>query len=241
MAKRKAPEINRGSPEYMLTYGDMTTLLLCFFVFLITMSTIDVQKFKIMMSAFQGGVGFLDYGRTISDAPLLDMGMNIEELSERQPTFKSQAEQTEEAMSNAMQQGMARIREDERGLIIDVHEAAIFPGGTAEFLPGSSEVLNKVAYVLREVVPDRSVRIEGHTDGSPIETDEFPSNWELSMRRSVAVLRHLEEEQNINTDRLSAVGYGSTRPVATNETEEGRRQNRRIEIVILRDIQKTGN
>lgn len=110
----------------------------------------------------------------------------------------------------------------------------LFESGKSEIQPQGMEVLRKVAHVLRRH-PDRTIQIAGHTDTVPIASERYPSNWELSSDRATKVLRFLlEAEPTLRPGRFFAAGYGPFKPVTTNATPEGRRENRRVEIVILR-------
>lgn len=121
----------------------------------------------------------------------------------------------------------------ERGLVITFVSEVLFDSGKAKLRPESLEKLNKVSSVLSTTVKDLNVGIEGHTDNVPIQHSGWKSNWELSAARAMSVLHHLADDQGIEPYRLSATGYGEYRPVASNDTAEGRQKNRRVEIVIL--------
>jgi chemotaxis protein MotB len=101
--------------------------------------------------------------------------------------------------------------------------------------------LDKVSAVLKDNMAQFNIGIEGHTDNIPIKHSNWKSNWELSTARALSVLHYLEKNQGISPERLSAIGYGEYRPVASNETNEGRKQNRRVEIVILPNVTKVKN
>lgn len=120
----------------------------------------------------------------------------------------------------------------EKGLVITFVDSVLFDSGKAKLRGGASVALNKVAEVCRNVVGDREIGIEGHTDNQPIKYSGWKSNWELSTARATSVLHYLVSK-GISPERLSATGYGEYRPVATNKTVEGRQKNRRVEIVIL--------
>ena len=116
------------------------------------------------------------------------------------------------------------------GLVISLHEAGFFPSGSAEVRAASIPMLS----ILATTLPAGPLRIEGHTDNVPIHTAQFASNWELSTARSTAITRLLLERGPINPANLSAAGYAEFHPVASNATEDGRTQNRRVDIILLR-------
>ena len=132
---------------------------------------------------------------------------------------------------------VTRIRDR---LSVNMVEKVLFDSGRAEIKPKGKEVLKKVGKILVDI-KDKEIRIEGYTDNVPIGESlqkQFPTNWELSTERATTVLRFLEEEAGVNGEHLSAVGYGPYRPVASNDTPQGRAENRRIEIVLApADIQ----
>ncbi len=224
-----------GESRWLTTYGDAMTLLLTFFVALLSMSTIEEESFQIAISSFQGAVGIFEAGKTMAPGELMDMGINVYELSEAQTTISEDIPRQIENMME-MEQENATIRQDERGIIIQVTDQLLFDRGQVEITPGGKEFLETVSLLLKAPqFRDRQLRIEGHADNIP--PTRYDSNWEISVLRATSVVEYLLEN-NISSDRLSAVGFGATRPIADNDTEEGRAKNRRVEIVILReDIQ----
>ncbi len=124
-----------------------------------------------------------------------------------------------------------------RGVVITLASDIFFDSGKADIKKELYPVLDKVAYILKNKIADRNIGIEGHTDNEPIKHSGWKSNWELSLARAVNVLHYLEKE-GVQPQRLTAIGYGQYRPVADNSTPEGRRLNRRVEIVILPVLKK---
>jgi chemotaxis protein MotB len=126
-----------------------------------------------------------------------------------------------------------RLEMAERGLVITFVAEVLFDSGKAKVRSEAYSVLNKVADVIRDRVPDRDIGVEGHTDNVPITYSNWKSNWELSTARATSVLHYLIEKAMIEPEKLSAIGYGEYRPIASNEDDKGRKLNRRVEIVIL--------
>ena len=126
-----------------------------------------------------------------------------------------------------------KVAVEDRGIVITFLAEILFDSGKAEIRPEAFDALTKVAKVLNKEVKDKEIAIEGHTDNVPIKFSGWKSNWELSTARATSVLHYLVDEAEINPVRLQATGYGEFRPVADNETVEGKQQNRRVEIVIL--------
>ena len=128
----------------------------------------------------------------------------------------------------------------ERGLVITFVSEVLYNSGKADLRPDSFEKLDKVSRVLKTTVLDLNVGIEGHTDNEPIKYSGWKSNWELSAARALSVLDYLENNQGVESTRLSATGFGEYRPVDTNDTPEGKQENRRVEIVIMPKTTKEG-
>ena len=164
---------------------------------------------------------------------------DIEKIS----TLTSQLSELEKAKGELEERFKKEIADQEvkvemlaKGLTITFVSEVLFDSGKAHLKKDSFEKLDKVAKVLSTTVSDLSVGIEGHTDNVPIKYSGWESNWELSSARAMSVLHYLIDNQSIAPARLSATGYGEYRPVATNETVEGKQKNRRVEIVILPKI-----
>jgi chemotaxis protein MotB len=121
---------------------------------------------------------------------------------------------------------------DERGLVVRMLDRILFNSGKADLRQDAYPVLDKVARVLNRELTDQPVRIEGHTDNEPIKQSGWKDNWELSLARARAVLSYLVQERDVDPARVSGSGYGEYHPIASNETAEGRRMNRRVEIVV---------
>ena len=163
----------------------------------------------------------------------------IEELSQQLDELNQAKRLLENTLSKEIQDKQVKLEMMEKGLVITVVGDVLFDSGKAKIRPQSFPILDKVATVLKENVPELNVGIEGHTDNAPIRFSGWKSNWELSTARALSVLHYLVEEKNISPERASAIGYGEYRPVASNSTKEGRQLNRRVEIVILPQFTKT--
>ncbi|HNX80871.1 MAG TPA: flagellar motor protein MotB [Candidatus Omnitrophota bacterium] len=162
----------------------------------------------------------------------------IEQLSQQLDELTAAKKLLEERLSQEIKDKQVSLKMMEKGLVITFVADVLFDSGKAKVKPESNQILDKVAGVLQTNVPDLSIGIEGHTDNLPIKHSGWKSNWELSTARALSVLHYLVDEKNISPDRVSAVGYGEYRPVATNDTKEGRSDNRRVEIVILPKVTK---
>jgi len=247
---KKKPDESKNNIPWLMTYSDMVTLCLTFFVLLYSFSTIDAIKWKSVVISVQGALGVLDGGKNVIDGPPGNdpadaEGKNRDEqerdLSRVEEFLKYQQElqkleQIQAQLSGYLEsQGIASsvaIDMEERGLVLRFQDSVLFEKGRAELLAGSGDILKNVAGVLNNV--DNPIRIEGHTDDLPISTPRFPSNWELSTTRATNVLRYLME-RGMPGQRLSAVGYGEFHPLVPNDSEENRSKNRRVDIVIIRE------
>lgn len=238
MPRKKEEEHKAGAPEWMSTYGDMVTLLLCFFVLLFSFATLDVQKFKAIAVSMNGSLGVLDSGMTLSMEPLVN-SFPSDSPTEEVEEFKKLYEQMNEYIKENNLESSITLRLDERGLLVRFMDDVLFDSGKADLTPKAREIINKVAEIIRQ--NDKNVRIEGHTDNVPINTFRFPSNWELSTTRAVNVVKYLIEEEGIEAKRMSASGYSDQHPVDDNATSGGRQKNRRVDMVILREEKNDTN
>ena len=162
----------------------------------------------------------------------------IEELSQQLDDLDHTYRVLEERLAREIQDKQVKLEMLEKGLVVTFLTDVLFDSGKASIKPEAYSALGKVARVLKENVPNLKVGIEGHTDNQPIKYSGWKSNWELSAARALSVLHYLVDECGISPGRLKADAYGEYQPVASNDTKEGRRLNRRVEVVILPDITK---
>ena len=237
MRKRKSEDEHENMERWLITYADLITLLLAFFIMMYTFSKQDSQRHQEvaerLKAIFRGGSNVLKEGAAngrngVNTSPgPAGTGREIEKELEEQIA----------AMADANNEGQKiSVFRDERGIVIRIMDRAFFDGGKAELKETAKGALRKIAPILEK--SNNHVRIEGHTDDVPISTAEFRSNWELSTRRATEVVRHLIEKYGFQPSRISASGYAEYRPVAPNDTDQNRALNRRIEIILL-DASKT--
>ncbi|MCX5711858.1 MAG: OmpA family protein [Candidatus Omnitrophica bacterium] len=162
----------------------------------------------------------------------------IEQLSKELDELNQTKRLLEDRLSQEIKDKQVSLKMMEKGLVIDFVADVLFDSGKAKIKQEAYPILDKVAKILKENVPELSVGIEGHTDNVPIARSNWKSNWELSTARALSVLHYMESKEGISPERLSAVGYGEYRPVASNDTAAGRKMNRRVEVVILPKITK---
>lgn len=230
--RKKKAEGKGGAPLWMITYGDMMTLLLCFFVLLFSFSTLDLVKFRNVIVELQGALGVLSGGPMV-----LNLGdIPAKQLTDNPSASGKQMEEIQEQIEGKVEEegldGSIQTTLDERGLMIRFTDTVLFDLGKANIKPSAIPVLEVVAEEIAAI--SNAVRVEGHTDPTPIHTAEFPSNWELSTARATAIVHFMIESGGIPPDRLSAAGFAFYHPVAPNNTPENRTRNRRVDVIILK-------
>jgi chemotaxis protein MotB len=230
----------KGAPPWLVTMGDMSNLLMCFFIVLMgeEVTTIGKEDFSMILSSFKGNVGIMEGGKSISKGRLTDLGQNVLSLpsTEKKKAYDKSFKHAKEILKPELLARTVRMREDERGLVISLSSDSFFDQGSAVILKDTRPVLRKISTIFKDI--PNYIRIEGHTDTVPVRPDAtrgFDSNWELSAARAVNVLRFFADEENVAQKRLSAVAFGQFRPVDTNNTPEGRAYNRRVDIIILKE------
>lgn len=244
MAKQqKCPECIQKVPEFMATYGDMVTLLLCFFILLYTTGKTDAREMQIILSAFKSTTGFFTGGQTLSKGSLEEMGMNIESLPSQTVgrNLSKSKKDANEVFKPEVEAGKVRISENERGLIISLVGADYFYPGSAILTPSIRETLKKAAGLIHDL--ERFVRVEGHSDDDAVnpvmkpgrEERDYINNWDLAGARAVNATVFIIGAEDIDPSWFQAVSFGSYRPmIMDNEgTPEAKAFNRRIDIVIL--------
>ena len=144
----------------------------------------------------------------------------------------------ERSLSKEIADKQVKLEMAERGLVVTFLAEILFDSGKAKIKKQAMPILDKVAHVIKTVVPDLNIGVEGHTDNQPIKHSRWKSNWELSTARATSVVHYLIDKKRIKPQRLAAVGYGEHRPVESNKAKDGQRKNRRVEVVILPDLSK---
>ncbi len=240
----------------MDTYGDLVTLLLCFFVLLYSFSSVDSAKWAMLLQAFTGETGssvvhafdvnFVKESAISPVDPIVnyenrnitnDTGPDDEESREEMfvigETFDNLYERILEFIQeHGLENEMSAMRTDTT-ITIRFSEALLFHSGSAQLLPRSDEMLGIIVQLIQEnVLAISNITVEGHTDNDPINTAQYPTNWELSTARAVNTLRKLLSYDIMEPSMMTAAGCGEYRPVDTNETAEGKMHNRRVDIVI---------
>ncbi|MCQ2575492.1 MAG: flagellar motor protein MotB [Treponema sp.] len=237
MAK-KAKEPEKPSNAWQGTYGDMITLMLCFFVMLYNPSEVDVTQLATITQSLQmQETETVNGGMSLSAGRLSDLGNSINSLPslEKGKSLGLAKKKAVSLLAPEINSNKITITSDERGLIITLMSDNFFEEGSAELnINETRETLLRLSEFFRAPeVSGKRFRIEGHTDNVPVsEESEFISNWELSAARSINVLHYLAD-YGVREESFSVAGYADTRPKFSNDTAEGRAYNRRVDIIIL--------
>ncbi|MCH5290396.1 MAG: flagellar motor protein MotB [Treponema sp.] len=235
MAKKEKKEPAKPSTAWQGTYGDMITLMLCFFVMLYDPSETDATAMATLQASISnnnnGG------GMSISAGRLSDLGNVISSLPsmEKGKSMGTAKKKAVSLFAPDIRTNKITITSDERGLIITLASDTFFKQGSAQLnIEETRETLLRISqFFSDEAVKDKRWRIEGHTDNTPVVSEgEFLSNWELSAARAANVLHYLSDF-GVNEQQFSIAGYADTRPKFSNDTAEGRAYNRRVDIIIL--------
>lgn len=247
-------------PPWMVTYADLMSLLLCFFVLLLSFAEIDLVRFKQLAGEMSEAFGVQ------RDVPAQTIPMGTSAVFDRfspaepQPTLRDEVRQTttqerprhdtfreqvqarmdqriealqlkvEEALRSAIDEGGVRVERDGDNVLIRIDEQGTFPSGSADVTSDFIALLQALSDALSEMPGE--IAIDGHTDDVPIRSSRFRSNWDLSAMRSATVANRLLENPDLDPGRLTVMGHADTRPLATNDSEMARALNRRVEITL---------
>jgi chemotaxis protein MotB len=252
MARRKKEPEHQNHERWLISYADFITLLFAFFVVMYSISAVNEGKFRVLSEALVAA--FRSQPKSLvpvqagkpakapmepvppinlpipATAPVNNMPALPPPDSPRADAIRRIADELEHSLRPLIDTDLISMRRHALWLEVEIKASVLFSSGSATLEPEALPVLSRVAEILgRHPNP---IRIEGFTDDRPIRTSAFPSNWELSAARSVSVVQ-LFITQGIQPGRMAAIGYAEHRPVAANDTEEGRAKNRRVVLVIL--------
>ncbi len=256
MARKKKHAEHENHERWLVSYADFITLLFAFFVMMFASTQSDKSKAQQISDAVKdamdkGGVPAVVreiLGGTVDDkgkgnAQMKGPGGAQKMTTPKKPDIpESKVQVTElmpsmtylnQALQKEIKEGKVEVKLEDRGLVVSLRQAAFFPSGGDDIAPAGMESIAKIAKAIRDL--SNPVRLEGHTDSVPIHNDRFRSNWELSTARSIAMLQVLTGQYGIPNDRFGVAGYADTKPIAPNDTAEGRARNRRVDIVILNE------
>ena len=233
MAKKKSSEESSNSMGWMVTFSDLITLLLTFFVLLLTMCSLEAGKIEQFQAACTQAMGVLLEGKysQVEERIITSSKKRIDEHVIKTDSFLDQFRGIKTKLLDADKMGNIAFEELEHGLSIIIRDDFLFSVGRSDLNQAATSLLQEVGTIIGDF--EGRVIVEGHTDNIPIATRQFPSNWELSTGRAVTIVRHLTGVVGVDPAKCSAVGYGDTRPKVPNDTPENRQKNRRVEIILV--------
>ncbi|MCL2102355.1 MAG: flagellar motor protein MotB, partial [Fibromonadales bacterium] len=217
-------------PMWMTTFSDMVTLLLTFFVLLLSMANFEPIKYALTVQSLQGAFGILETFPTVPIHPIVEIPKKTGDEQRKKQSLKD-AEKIKEIIQTKNLESAVKVDVTEKGIAIMLRDPVGFASGSADLKEQGQEILKDISDVVKDN-PDLKVRVEGHTDNVPISSARFRSNWELSSARSLSVVQLFSAQTGIKPENMSAVGYGEYRPIAPNANPEDRAKNRRIQIFV---------
>lgn len=247
MARKRKPEEHENLDRWLVSYADFITLMFAFFVVMYSISIVNEGKYKVfsesLLQAFQRHTtGPQAHQAMQGDARIQPIMPPPPSLAPRKTDaqatrikketekMKGVAKDLIKVMEPLVKSGQVKVTQNSRGIAVEINASVLFSSGQAMLQGESVKVLKAVSKVLTEV--DNRIQVEGYSDNAPINNVAYPSNWELSSARASGVVR-LFVDNGILSERVVVVGYGENKPVASNNTPEGRARNRRVTIMIL--------
>jgi chemotaxis protein MotB len=246
MRRRQKPREPENHERWLVSYADFITLLFAFFVVMYASSQADsgkaAQFSESVRRALENGAVSQAIARFLGTPTVVRPGAPLPSTPQQMPKPKPSGPpellpslmELNENLRKEIEAGRVDLRLENRGLVISLREKTFFPSGADVVEPSTLPVLRTIAEELRRL--PNTIRMEGHTDSIPIRTVRFPSNWDLSAARAIALLRLFESEFQIPAPRMSVAGYADTAPVASNDNNDGRNRNRRVDIVVLNEV-----
>ncbi len=256
MARRKKVEEHENHERWLVSYADFITLLFAFFVVMYSISSVNEGKYRVLSSSLEAvfsdsprseepvQIGELSRGEgEISAQPgtpdVPTFNIELPELPDNTPppvpeetirTINDLSQQLSTTLADLIDSEDVIIKKGDDWLELEMKSKVLFGSGEARLETKAVPIIGKIAAILQTSA--NPIHVEGFTDNNPINTPRFPSNWELSAARSASVV-HLLERYGLNPSRMTAIGYGEFKPIADNATEEGRKKNRRVVLVVL--------
>jgi len=248
MRRQRRTEEGAHADRWLVSYADFMTLLFALFVVLFASSHHDKEEIQRVSSALKNGfqeMGAFSSGTSVPDLtnpdgtkagviarPLVNEGARTDASHRDHGIDVAELKmQLTKALGKEIEHQEIEMRVTPEGFVISLHELGFFDSGEAQLLPGASDKLKRIAIVLTKY--GLNMRVEGHSDNVPIHNAAFASNWELSTARAMAVAMMLVNESGFDPSRMSVAGYAQYHPSASNDTPEGRKANRRVDIVVL--------
>lgn len=261
--KRRPLKRNKstGAPKWMVTYSDMITLILVFFILLFSMSQVNLVKFEAISDSFKNRMIFdfhpspVPMENPTENTSNLESGKNSnefenptnlknsidhdDELTEKQDPLNKLMTDVEQYLDKNDLNNVISASRNERGVVLVLQELILFDSGEADILTSGEPFLTKIGSLLTKI--PNEIKVEGHTDSKPMSGFRYSSNWELSGARASSVVRYLVKENDFDKSRFTIVGHSDTKPLVPDENPENMSKNRRVEIVILENETKTNS
>ncbi|WP_250673017.1 OmpA family protein [Paraclostridium ghonii] len=224
--RRRGKDDDVSTSSWMDTYADTITLLLAFFILLYSISAVDSQKLSELSKALQSSLGGNASIENVENIDDLKVQVNDKILEK-----EDLAEKVNKAVQENNLQDVVKVREEDRGVVLQLDENILYDLGKADLKDTSIKALDTITKLVKDM--DNDVLVEGHTDNVPIQNLEYASNWELSTARAVSVVRYFVETKDVQPTRFAVKGYAEFRPLVDNSTPENRSTNRRVDILIV--------
>ncbi len=220
--------------NWLVSYADMMTLLLYLFVILYAMAVLNQGKVKQTLESFYNT---FSSGTRISLFDTSDIGgvpMSGTQSDNGSPTY----DQVDKYVKDSNLEGKVSVKKQSNGISLELQEKILFDPGSATIKPENIGVLDKISVLLKSL--PNNIIVEGYTDNRPINSGYYQSNWELSSDRAVKILRYFTDEKGLKPEKFQVAGYGEYKPIADNNTPEGRQKNRRVDIIIVENNKDNG-
>lgn len=251
--RKRVVEEHENHERWLVSYADFITLLFAFFVVMYSVSSVNEGKYRILSESLDEAftqnkkviepIQIGEIQRTINPIESLivesDSGVEVDDPGDSGVTddvesvkLQKISQEMETLLSPMIEKKLIDVKRNDLWVEVEMKSNLFFESGRAEVSEKAYPLLNQISGVLK-TIPNQ-VHVEGFTDNIPIDTMEFPSNWELSASRAASIVHHFSE-QGVSPQKLAAIGYGEHHPVADNRFEEGRNKNRRVVLVILAD------
>ncbi len=235
MPRKKRQEEHENHDRWLVSYADFITLLFAFFVVMYSVSQVNEGKYQVLSGSLEAA--FRAEPRSMMPIQVGESGTAVEReaiavlKSGGESVIETMDKQIEKQIQPLIEQGLVTLRQTDEWLEIEINNRILFPSGSTKLVPDAKVLLSLLGEVLGKF--STSVQVEGYTDNVPINTSFFPSNWELSAARAASVA-HLLSRNGVSPELLAAIGYGENRPLASNDSAEGRSQNRRVVLKIFK-------
>ncbi len=242
MARARKAGGGEGAPAWMATFADLMSLLLTFFILLLSFAEMDIVKFKDAMGSIGSALGVSPGGTGMFNNSTSPVSFNQTPSTPAPPAAPSaveavNAKAVNEEIAGELEDLVEQFNLDEdveikatkRGVVMRVRGRMFFNPGTADLKPGAQPLLETISTLLKKF--PKKIAIEGHTDNIPISSGRYSNNWELSTARAYSALKYLQEYEEVDVKRIHIAGFGDTHPLTSNDTPDGRAKNRRVEFV----------